>query len=83
MFDRDSAAKLSSWLQDLFFMMAVSNSCMNPLVYGSYAMNLRKECWRCCFNKNSSQINLARKYFNEYIYYKKPFKRTRKCTLIK
>lgn len=62
MFDRDSAAKLSTWLQDLFFMMAVSNSCMNPLVYGSYAMNLRKECWTtCCLNRNNSQINLPRK----------------------
>lgn len=27
--------------------MAVSNSCANPLVYGSYAIDFRKECCRC------------------------------------
>ncbi|GLV31176.1 Adipokinetic hormone receptor [Carabus blaptoides fortunei] len=47
MFDRESAAKVANWIQDALFMMAVSNSCMNPMVYGSYAMNFRKECSRC------------------------------------
>lgn len=64
MFDRESAAKVASWIQDAFFMMAVSNSCMNPLVYGSYAMNFRKECGRClgclmCPKQNS--VRLRRK----------------------
>lgn len=27
--------------------MAVSNSCANPLVYGSYAIDFRKDCCRC------------------------------------
>ncbi|CAG9116788.1 unnamed protein product [Plutella xylostella] len=40
MLDRSSAEHVSSRLQDLFFMMAVSNSCMDPLVYGSYALSL-------------------------------------------
>lgn len=50
MFDRKSAEQVDSLLQDALFMMAVSNSCMNPLVYGSYAMNLRREfCnFLCC-----------------------------------
>ncbi|XP_024081307.1 gonadotropin-releasing hormone II receptor-like [Cimex lectularius] len=48
MFDRESAIRVDSRIQDAFFIMAVSNSCMNPLVYGSYAMNFRREC-RTCF----------------------------------
>ncbi|XP_017786856.1 PREDICTED: cephalotocin receptor 2-like [Nicrophorus vespilloides] len=48
MFDRNSAEQVPSWLQDTLFMMAVANSCMNPLVYGSYAINFRKELSRCC-----------------------------------
>ncbi|XP_065157122.1 adipokinetic hormone/corazonin-related peptide receptor variant I-like [Atheta coriaria] len=38
MFDRQSAQKVPLWLQDGLFMMAVSNSCMNPLVYGRYTV---------------------------------------------
>ncbi|XP_047004899.1 vasopressin V2 receptor-like [Schistocerca americana] len=38
MFDRESAKKVDQRLQDALFIMAVSNSCVNPLVYGSYAM---------------------------------------------
>ncbi|XP_077288091.1 adipokinetic hormone/corazonin-related peptide receptor variant I-like [Arctopsyche grandis] len=48
MFDRESAMKVDNRIQDYLFLMAVSNSCMNPLVYGSYAMNFRRECARCC-----------------------------------
>lgn len=39
--DRDSAQKVDTAIQDGLFLMAVSNSCMNPLVYGSYAMKCR------------------------------------------
>ncbi|XP_045450152.1 adipokinetic hormone/corazonin-related peptide receptor variant I-like [Melitaea cinxia] len=39
MFDRQSAKDVSAKLQDLFFIMAVSNSCMDPLVYGSYTLD--------------------------------------------
>ncbi|XP_035776524.1 gonadotropin-releasing hormone II receptor-like [Anopheles albimanus] len=46
MFDRESAAKVDVAVQDGLFLMAVSNSCMNPLVYGSYAMKCRLPCWR-------------------------------------
>ena len=31
-------------LKDALFMFAVSNSCVNPLVYGSYTMNFRQHC---------------------------------------
>lgn len=41
MLDRQSAVHVSVRVQEMFFMMAVSNSCMNPLVYGSYALDLR------------------------------------------
>ncbi|XP_061502712.1 adipokinetic hormone/corazonin-related peptide receptor variant I isoform X2 [Anopheles gambiae] len=46
MFDRESAAKVDVAVQDGLFLMAVSNSCMNPLVYGSYAMKCRLPCRR-------------------------------------
>lgn len=47
MFDRESATQVKGWIQDSLFMMAVSNSCMNPFVYGAYAMNFRQEFLRC------------------------------------
>uniref|UniRef100_A0A182IY19 G-protein coupled receptors family 1 profile domain-containing protein n=1 Tax=Anopheles atroparvus TaxID=41427 RepID=A0A182IY19_ANOAO len=46
MFDRESASKVDVAVQDGLFLMAVSNSCMNPLVYGSYAMKCRLPCRR-------------------------------------
>ncbi|XP_044019995.1 gonadotropin-releasing hormone II receptor-like isoform X1 [Aphidius gifuensis] len=45
--DRPSAEKVDSRIQEFLFLMAVSNSCANPLVYGSYAIDFRKECCRC------------------------------------
>lgn len=41
MFDRESAKRVDNTIQDGLFLMAVSNSCMNPLIYGSYAMKCR------------------------------------------
>ncbi|XP_063830199.1 adipokinetic hormone/corazonin-related peptide receptor variant I-like [Ostrinia nubilalis] len=41
MLDRQSAEHVSARLQDLFFIMAVSNSCMDPLVYGTYTLDPR------------------------------------------
>ncbi|XP_047505592.1 adipokinetic hormone/corazonin-related peptide receptor variant I-like [Pieris napi] len=40
MFDRKSAMNVSARIQDLFFIMAVSNSCVDPLVYGSFTLDM-------------------------------------------
>ncbi|XP_073960517.1 adipokinetic hormone/corazonin-related peptide receptor variant I-like [Choristoneura fumiferana] len=48
MIDRDSARRVSGRVQGLLFAMAVSNSCMNPLVYGSYCLDLRGAARRLC-----------------------------------
>ncbi|XP_045776079.1 adipokinetic hormone/corazonin-related peptide receptor variant I-like [Maniola jurtina] len=51
MFHRKSAVHVSEKVQNLFFIMAVSNSCMDPLVYGSYTVNrsIVKESLRKAF----------------------------------
>ena len=41
MLDRESAVHVSARVQDIFFIMAVSNSCMDPLVYGSYTLDMK------------------------------------------
>ncbi|KAJ6221202.1 hypothetical protein RDWZM_007014 [Blomia tropicalis] len=43
-------------LKDALFMFAVSNSCVNPLVYGSYTMNIQQmlsKYFKCCRSKKS------------------------------
>ncbi|KAF9424531.1 hypothetical protein HW555_000342, partial [Spodoptera exigua] len=59
MVDRESAARLSPRVQDLLFVMAVSNSCMNPLVYGSYTLDIKGLLRRlikktCCHSSAAS-----------------------------
>ncbi|KAL1491477.1 hypothetical protein ABEB36_012071 [Hypothenemus hampei] len=57
MFDRPTAEKsLPPFVQDFFFMMVVSNSCMNPIVYGSYVMDFKKFTCQCteCGEKTST-----------------------------
>ncbi|XP_039758843.1 gonadotropin-releasing hormone II receptor-like [Pararge aegeria] len=56
MFHRQSAVHVSARVQNLFFIMAVSNSCMDPLVYGSYTLNrnIVKESLRKAFCVPSS-----------------------------
>ncbi|XP_050689653.1 adipokinetic hormone/corazonin-related peptide receptor variant I-like [Eriocheir sinensis] len=46
-FDRASAEQVDKRLQDSLFIMAVSNSCVNPIVYGTYTINLRGELDKC------------------------------------
>ncbi|XP_064474900.1 adipokinetic hormone/corazonin-related peptide receptor variant I-like isoform X2 [Ornithodoros turicata] len=46
-FDPDGAEHVNSYLQSSLFMFAVSNSCVNPLVYGSYTSKFRN-CWARC-----------------------------------
>ena len=48
--DRESAEEVDQQIQEALFIMAVGNSCANPLVYGSYAVDLKKECCRCFFS---------------------------------
>ncbi|XP_065335471.1 adipokinetic hormone/corazonin-related peptide receptor variant I-like isoform X1 [Cloeon dipterum] len=63
MFDRESATHVEGWIQDSLFMMAVSNSCMNPFVYGAYAMNFQQEFWRCvscvCCRRSKKDRNIV------------------------
>ncbi|CAH0587870.1 unnamed protein product [Chrysodeixis includens] len=61
MIDRQSASRVSPRVQDLLFVMAVSNSCMNPLVYGSYTLDLKGLLRRllkktCCNSSAASDI---------------------------
>ncbi|XP_042885357.1 vasopressin V1b receptor-like [Penaeus japonicus] len=60
MFDRQSAMQVDKRLQDALFIMAVSNSCVNPLVYGTYTINFRNELNRCFGRKKKPPV-LARK----------------------
>ncbi|XP_040074861.2 gonadotropin-releasing hormone II receptor [Ixodes scapularis] len=48
-FDPDGAEHVNGYLQSSLFMFAVSNSCVNPLVYGSYTLTRRRFCVRCPF----------------------------------
>lgn len=60
MFDREGASQVDTHVQDALFIMAVSNSCVNPLVYGSYAIDFKRECSRCCAWSVRSGQKLAR-----------------------
>ncbi|KAG8175740.1 hypothetical protein JTE90_004600 [Oedothorax gibbosus] len=55
LFDPVSADKVDSRIQSSLFMFAVSNSCVNPLVYGSYVLNL-KQAFRKCFCRRSANF---------------------------
>ncbi|CAG2102264.1 unnamed protein product [Medioppia subpectinata] len=46
--DSEAAKKLDKGIRDTLFMFAVSNSCVNPLVYGSYSLNFRR-IWKRYF----------------------------------
>ncbi|XP_076336727.1 adipokinetic hormone/corazonin-related peptide receptor variant I-like [Tachypleus tridentatus] len=51
--DLESAKELATEIQSALFMFAVSNSCVNPLVYGSYAFNF-KDVFRVCYSSAST-----------------------------
>ncbi|CAL1289484.1 unnamed protein product [Larinioides sclopetarius] len=58
LFDPESADKVDSRVQSSLFMFAVSNSCVNPLVYGSYVLNFKEVFAKCCC-KSSTGINAS------------------------
>ncbi|KAH3841735.1 hypothetical protein DPMN_115210 [Dreissena polymorpha] len=47
-FDKESAQKLDPKIQSSLFIFAVSNSCVNPIVYGLFTINFKREFLRCC-----------------------------------
>ena len=48
MVDRESAEKVDGKIQDALFIMVVSNSCLNPLVYGTFTRECRESMTNCC-----------------------------------
>ncbi|GFR26751.1 g_PROTEIN_RECEP_F1_2 domain-containing protein [Trichonephila clavata] len=73
LFDSKSAESLDHRIQSSLFMFAVSNSCINPLVYSSYLFNFKATLktllrWplgiKCFFGKFSSKVN-AKKIFKD------------------
>ncbi|XP_013778260.1 gonadotropin-releasing hormone II receptor-like, partial [Limulus polyphemus] len=57
--DVESATKLATEIQSALFMFAVSNSCVNPLVYGSYAFSYRN-IWKTCCSSLNCPVSLSR-----------------------
>ncbi|CAG9865443.1 unnamed protein product [Phyllotreta striolata] len=51
MVDRTSAEGVPDWLQEFFFIMVATNSCMNPIIYGSYIIKCNRTC------QNASQAH--------------------------
>ena len=58
MFDRESASQVAQ--QGVLFIMAVSNSCINPLVYGAYNLKLQNELLKCFGCKKDDEVLLRR-----------------------
>ncbi|XP_064474903.1 adipokinetic hormone/corazonin-related peptide receptor variant I-like [Ornithodoros turicata] len=59
-FDPDSAGHVDTYLQSSLFMFAVSNSCVNPLVYGSYMTGFSNLWSKYCCRENVVPCNLSR-----------------------
>lgn len=65
MFDRSTAERiLPPFIQDVCFMMVVSNSCMNPIIYGSFVMDFKKCSCQCtdCGEKTSTDSLIPSKF---------------------
>ncbi|XP_013383578.1 gonadotropin-releasing hormone II receptor isoform X1 [Lingula anatina] len=54
-FDSESAKKVDSKIQRAMFLLAVSNSCINPVVYGMFSIDFKREFLRCCFKARRPQ----------------------------
>ncbi|XP_060601483.1 adipokinetic hormone/corazonin-related peptide receptor variant I-like [Ruditapes philippinarum] len=59
-FDRESARQLDPKIQNCLFIFAVSNSCVNPIVYGLFTINFKREFMRCCCCLKSRWRNARR-----------------------
>ncbi|XP_022236108.1 vasopressin V2 receptor-like [Limulus polyphemus] len=59
--DLDSAKELATEIQSALFMFAVSNSCVNPLVYGSYAFNFQNVFRVCCSSASTCPTIFSRR----------------------
>ncbi|XP_055696278.1 adipokinetic hormone/corazonin-related peptide receptor variant I-like [Lutzomyia longipalpis] len=69
--DKESAVKVDTHIQDGLFLMAVSNSCVNPLVYGSYAIKTCRYPWTSHRTNNirllgNSRLGLHRRSTGTY-----------------
>ncbi|KAL5004678.1 hypothetical protein ScPMuIL_018134 [Solemya velum] len=47
-FDKKSALKVDPKIKSGLLLFAVSNSCMDPIVYGMFTINFKREFRRCC-----------------------------------
>ncbi|KAJ8668939.1 hypothetical protein QAD02_000198, partial [Eretmocerus hayati] len=60
--DENSVKSVNPLVQEILGLMAVGNSCANPLVYGAYAIDFKKECCHCfplCLPRKSDvEVNL-------------------------
>lgn len=65
-FDRETARKVDPIIQRGLFLFAVSNSCMDPIVYGFFTMNLKREIRRCCpcLNKGQKRDTLFNSFYS-------------------
>ncbi|XP_071082475.1 adipokinetic hormone/corazonin-related peptide receptor variant I-like [Haliotis cracherodii] len=60
-FDREAAKKIDQKVQRGLFLFAVSNACMDPLVYGMFTTTFRREAkrWSDCFKWRLGMIGLS------------------------
>lgn len=65
MFDRESAKQVDTKIQDALFIMAVANSCLNPLVYGSYTRECRESVTNCCGRSQCCRSQPQRETFQQ------------------
>ncbi|CAD5114962.1 DgyrCDS3994 [Dimorphilus gyrociliatus] len=58
--DPDSAKTVDKKLERILFIFAVSNSCVDPIVYGLFTLDFRKEVTKCCCKQFSNRSVTSR-----------------------
>jgi len=76
-FDKESASKLDSRLQSGLFMFAVSNSCMDPIVYGCFSLDFIREFKRCCCLSKVRREEAAQRIYTQNSIYRSNMESTR------